>query len=81
METEDQNIIQLELKYCERCGGLWVRRAGSEDPYCAPCAIQMADLASPTRRKNSPRLPVNHKSDKKITNTKLVLVCGQAGKA
>jgi hypothetical protein len=28
----------LELKYCERCGGLGVRRPGSADNYCERCA-------------------------------------------
>jgi hypothetical protein len=30
-------IIRLELKYCERCGGLLLRRAGLNITYCAPC--------------------------------------------
>lgn len=28
----------LELKYCERCGALKVRRTGSTDNYCERCA-------------------------------------------
>jgi hypothetical protein len=28
----------LELKYCERCGGLGLRRPGSTDNYCEACA-------------------------------------------
>ena len=28
----------MELKYCERCGNLWLRRAGSQRTLCAPCA-------------------------------------------
>ncbi|PSH04993.1 MAG: hypothetical protein CXZ00_04435 [Acidobacteria bacterium] len=28
----------MELKYCERCGNIWLRRAGSERKHCAPCA-------------------------------------------
>lgn len=34
----------MELKYCERCGGLWLRPAGSGLTYCAGCAAQMAEL-------------------------------------
>jgi len=26
-----------ELKYCERCGGLGLRRSQSESPYCCEC--------------------------------------------
>ena len=25
MEVEDPEVTQLELKYCERCGSLWLR--------------------------------------------------------
>lgn len=35
-EIEDQEI-QLELKYCERCGGLWLRLQGPNGVYCASC--------------------------------------------
>jgi LSD1 subclass zinc finger protein len=49
MEVEDQATILLELKYCERCGELWVRPSGSEEVYCASCAIEMADLRFPAK--------------------------------
>jgi hypothetical protein len=62
MEVERQAAILLELKYCERCGGLWVRALRSEEVYCATCAIEMAEVALP-RKKTTPRLPGNHKSD------------------
>jgi Zn-finger nucleic acid-binding protein len=28
----------MELKYCERCGNIWLRRSGSPRSLCAPCA-------------------------------------------
>jgi Zn-finger nucleic acid-binding protein len=36
--------VQLELKYCERCGGLWLRRAASGEVYCSRCTPEMAEL-------------------------------------
>lgn len=45
-------IIHFELKYCERCGGLWLRRYDAAAVYCSPCARQMADIAR--RRRRSP---------------------------
>ena len=36
----------MELKYCERCGGLWLRPAGSGFSYCPNCAAAMAELPS-----------------------------------
>jgi Zn-finger nucleic acid-binding protein len=44
MEIDDLNIILLELKYCERCGGLWLRRQGSQEILCASCAAQGTGL-------------------------------------
>ena len=34
----------LELKICERCGGLWLRPAGSRWVYCGPCKLHVDDL-------------------------------------
>jgi Transcription factor zinc-finger len=80
MESEHLNIVQLELKYCERCGGLWIRRLESEEVYCASCAIEMADCASAGRRRTSPRLPVNHKLEN-ASAPKLVLISREGGNA
>jgi len=30
-----------ELKYCERCGGLGLRRSNSRLPYCSECEHMM----------------------------------------
>jgi Zn-finger nucleic acid-binding protein len=37
--------VKIELKYCERCGGLWLRYAGNPQVYCVSCAPDMADVA------------------------------------
>jgi hypothetical protein len=31
-------IRNMELKYCERCGHLWLRRCGAPAAICPPCA-------------------------------------------
>lgn len=49
---------QVELKYCERCGGLWLRLKGSGQVYCSPCVPKMAELAVARTRGRNPRLPV-----------------------
>ncbi len=38
--------LSLELKYCERCGGLWLRPVGGQQAYCAGCARTMAEFPS-----------------------------------
>jgi len=35
----------MELKYCERCGNIWLRRSGSDGTTCAPCAGAEAAIA------------------------------------
>jgi hypothetical protein len=48
MEGSD---IQVELKYCERCGGLWLRPQGSAGVYCSGCRACLSELSD---RMNSP---------------------------
>jgi len=49
MEEFEAGSIQLELKYCERCGALWLRPKGSDLVFCASCALVMAGLAPQAR--------------------------------
>jgi len=46
------------LKYCERCGGLFLRRVGDLEVYCVPCAPAVREMASP--RKPAGRAPGHH---------------------
>jgi hypothetical protein len=38
------NEMSFELKYCERCGGLWLRPTGGGQIYCVACGRSMAEL-------------------------------------
>jgi Zn-finger nucleic acid-binding protein len=75
MELDEVEIIEMELKYCERCGGLWLRTCGSERVYCSACA-----------EKNGERRPT-HSSRKSLEGmTEAVLehlsvLCGEGGNA
>ena len=40
-EAQGAPIQTLELKICERCGGLWLRPAKSGWIYCGECKKQM----------------------------------------
>ena len=44
METQARAFVPLELKYCERCGTLWLRPRGSDAVVCATCAKALAGL-------------------------------------
>jgi Zn-finger nucleic acid-binding protein len=50
MEFEIIEAIEVELKYCERCGGLWLRQRGAAEVYCHICGPKMAEF--PEARKN-----------------------------
>ena len=65
MESKDPEVIQLELKYCERCGALWLRLRGAQDIYCAPCDLEILDLPAARKLPSKPRVPGNHEIDGK----------------
>lgn len=44
-------LIRLELKYCERCGGLLLRRSGTRVVYCASCEKEMQAVPAAKARK------------------------------
>ena len=44
MEIDGIEVLELELKYCERCGGLWLRVRRSEQIYCQSCIRSVAEL-------------------------------------
>jgi hypothetical protein len=51
------NELCLELKYCERCGGLWLRPVGSGEVFCAKCAREVAEPMRHRTEISYPRLP------------------------
>ena len=59
-EISAANELQFELKYCERCGGLWLRPVGGGQIYCVPCGQAMAELPAAAGQREgvaNPRLP------------------------
>src|SRR4051794_8543908 len=49
--------IGVELKYCEHCGGLWVRERGAGAVYCEKCQPKVEDLAISRKRGRGAQLP------------------------
>jgi hypothetical protein len=49
------DALRLELKYCERCGGLWLRPMGGGQVYCAACGRAMAELPPASTERESVR--------------------------
>jgi ribosomal protein S27AE len=40
----ESDQIQLELKYCERCGGLFLRPRADEKVHCEECTAHLAAI-------------------------------------
>lgn len=57
-KRRQEKMCSLELKYCERCGGLWLRPVGGEQIYCRICARAMAELPPASTETSKPRLPM-----------------------
>jgi hypothetical protein len=53
--SSSATVVQLELKYCERCGGLWLRPRGDCAIYCARCAALLREF--PVSRSGAPLKP------------------------
>lgn len=59
MSKNESSYEQVELKYCERCGGLFLRRQGSRRAYCKTCMPLMGELPNRQLRKTGDvRLPM-----------------------
>ena len=57
-ESNESNVVGVELKYCEHCGGLWVRELGAGTVYCERCETKVADLPAPKLKRSRMALPV-----------------------
>ena len=55
-------LTRMELKYCEHCGGLWVRESGIGSVYCDACQVKVAELPLPKKSEHRVMLPVQQDS-------------------
>ena len=55
MDTLETGEVPMELKYCERCGGLWLRPQGEDVVYCRGCLEHMAAWRAGERYAPRPR--------------------------
>ncbi len=80
MESLDDLLVPMELKYCERCGGLWFRERAGTEIYCPGCVPLMADMPTP-RRKRVVVVAVNSVDDIEGCLAELTGICGEGGNA
>ncbi len=57
-KEDGKEFVRVELKYCERCGGLWLRECGAGVVYCEKCQMQVDDLPIPKKKPGRITLPV-----------------------
>jgi len=83
MEMMEIEIVEVELKYCERCGGLWLRPCGSSRVFCASCAPKMAALEIPEGEPLQVTfpMPVDDGGDFEGSIEELAALCGEGGNA
>lgn len=53
-----KHAVRMELKYCEHCGSLWLRRSGSETVYCENCQPRVAELPPGNKKPGRIQLPI-----------------------
>ena len=61
--NDKKDEVRVELKYCEHCGGLWVRERGGGVVYCDNCVPKVAELPIPKKKPTHAILPVRPHSE------------------
>ncbi|PYX88904.1 MAG: hypothetical protein DMG68_06885 [Acidobacteria bacterium] len=79
METDFVEVLEVELKYCERCGGLWLRRLGVAEVYCPICVPLMADLPMAARKRTAKASVVDRSLEGECVE--LFAICCEGGHA
>jgi len=80
MEVDVVEVIEMELKYCERCGGLWLRARGEAEVYCASCAPKMAEFPVARKRRQA-HVSVTDSVAREGCCDELFAVCCEGGNA
>jgi hypothetical protein len=57
-DKNNEKLIRVELKYCERCGSLWLRECGAGVVYCSNCQPEVAELPLPKKKPQRVKVPV-----------------------
>ena len=58
----NDGMKRVELKYCEHCGGLWVREGGG-GVYCKKCQPKVAELPRGKRKRpGTVKLPIGKRA-------------------
>ena len=47
--------LEMNLKVCEGCGGLWIRSQPDAGVYCRHCSVVLGDFPAPRSKRGSGR--------------------------
>jgi len=79
--TIEGRDMQVELKYCERCGGLWLRPQGTGGVYCSSCQLRLDARptfeAAPARKGRRRPRPGGFNSDRATLRDAVRIECLQ----
>jgi len=64
-EGKNRSEVRVELKYCEHCGGLWVRERGAGVVFCEKCQPKVEDMPIGKKRPGRVRLPAGPRQDER----------------
>ena len=81
MEGLDDVLVPMELKYCERCGGLWLRESEQEEIYCPGCRPEMVELPRGKKKRVVVVAAVNSIDELEGCLAELTAFCGEGGNA
>jgi len=74
-------LVAVELKYCERCGELGLRRVGEEEVYCATCIPRVMELPVVRKLRRVAALPVAEDLQVEERIEQLLGICARGGNA
>ena len=63
--NNNRHEVRVELKYCEHCGGLWVRERGA-GVFCEKCQAEVDEFPMRKKRPGRIRLPQASGSKRKV---------------
>jgi hypothetical protein len=87
-DADRKNEVRMELKYCERCGALWLRECGSGLNSCNGCQMDVTELPIPKKRPQTVKLATGRRAavddysfDASASEISLARVRGRGGVA
>lgn len=73
--------LRVEVKICEGCGALWLRRGTADGIYCIECVARLASFPAPTGKRAGGRPATRQARLKGCSSGRRAAVCPCSGGA